>query len=169
MIPACWCCRNLPARRTNSAPALLVNPYDPGAVGAAIARAIAMPKSERIARHAELYAALLRNDLSKWSEQFLKALGRQERKSDGEKSLNGLHDLPWAWSARIVAPAHHWVGGSWPNMPASNTATSPRPSSTPVLRAMAAALGARHQPEAIDDGKAHHASTSTSLAPSTPR
>ncbi|HET7086264.1 MAG TPA: trehalose-6-phosphate synthase [Rhizomicrobium sp.] len=54
--------------------ALLVNPYDPDAVGAAIARAMAMPRDERKARHAELYAALLRSDISKWGDKFLKAL-----------------------------------------------------------------------------------------------
>jgi trehalose 6-phosphate synthase len=60
--------------------ALLVNPYDPDAVGAAIARAVAMPRDERKARHQELYAALLRNDISKWGDRFLKALGPQERR-----------------------------------------------------------------------------------------
>jgi trehalose 6-phosphate synthase len=59
--------------------ALLVNPYDPDAVGAAIARAVAMPRDERKARHRELYAALLRNDISKWGDKFLEALGPQER------------------------------------------------------------------------------------------
>jgi trehalose 6-phosphate synthase len=34
--------------------ALLVNPYDPEAVGAAVARALEMSRDERIARHAEL-------------------------------------------------------------------------------------------------------------------
>jgi trehalose 6-phosphate synthase len=58
--------------------ALLVNPYDPDAVGAAIARAVAMPLAERKERHAELYAALLRNDISRWGDKFLKALGKGE-------------------------------------------------------------------------------------------
>jgi trehalose 6-phosphate synthase len=62
--------------------ALLVNPYDPDAVGAAIARAAAMPKEERKKRHAELYAQLLRNDISKWGDRFLKALAPPS----GEKS-----------------------------------------------------------------------------------
>src|SRR6202041_853077 len=44
--------------------ALLVNPYDPDSVGAAIARAVGMPKNERKERHAALYSALLRNDIS---------------------------------------------------------------------------------------------------------
>ena len=59
--------------------ALLVNPYDPDAVAAAIARAAAMPLSERKARHAELYAALLRSDISGWGDKFLKALDRPDR------------------------------------------------------------------------------------------
>jgi len=58
--------------------ALLVNPYDPDAVGAAMARAVAMPRDERKARHRELYASLLRNDISKWGDRFLKALGPQD-------------------------------------------------------------------------------------------
>jgi trehalose 6-phosphate synthase len=59
--------------------ALLVNPYDPDAVGAAIARAMAMPRAERMERHAELYAALLRNDISKWGDRFLKALAPRDK------------------------------------------------------------------------------------------
>jgi len=59
--------------------ALLVNPYDPDAVAAAIARAAAMALGERKARHAELYAALLRNDISSWGEKFLKALERADK------------------------------------------------------------------------------------------
>ncbi len=58
--------------------ALLVNPYDPDAVGAAIARAMAMPLDERRHRHAELFAALLRNDIADWGDKFLKALGTGE-------------------------------------------------------------------------------------------
>jgi trehalose 6-phosphate synthase len=54
--------------------ALLVNPYDPDSVAAAIARALAMPLAERKARHAKLYAALLANDISKWGDRFLAAL-----------------------------------------------------------------------------------------------
>ena len=68
--------------------ALLVNPYDPDAVAAAITKAVAMPLSERKARHAELYAALLRNDISNWGEKFLKALNPPDRKSpDGPRNF----------------------------------------------------------------------------------
>jgi trehalose 6-phosphate synthase len=58
--------------------ALLVNPYDPDAVAAAIARAMAMPLAERKQRHAELYAALLRGDISRWGDRFLKALAPRD-------------------------------------------------------------------------------------------
>jgi trehalose 6-phosphate synthase len=68
--------------------AILVNPYDPDAVAAAIARAMAMPLPERKARHAELYAALLRNDISKWGDKFLKALCPPDRTETG-----GLRDF----------------------------------------------------------------------------
>ena len=65
--------------------ALLVNPYDPDAVAAAIARAMAMPLAERKIRHAALFSALLRNDISKWGDTFLSALmGTKEfRLKDG--------------------------------------------------------------------------------------
>jgi len=65
--------------------ALLVNPYDPDAVGAAIGRAMAMPPDERKQRHAELYASLLRNDISDWGDRFLAALaGPQKGRSPRE-------------------------------------------------------------------------------------
>jgi trehalose 6-phosphate synthase len=83
--------------------ALLVNPYDPDAVAAAIARAVAMPKEERKARHRELYATLLRNDVSKWGDRFLKALGPTEGKRE-----QALHSKVTE-SAKVAAaidPAH---------------------------------------------------------------
>lgn len=78
--------------------ALLVNPYDPDAVAAAIARAVAMPLNERKARHAELYAALLRNDISKWGDIFLKALDPPDRR--GEAGLPNFMPGPAAAEAR---------------------------------------------------------------------
>jgi trehalose 6-phosphate synthase len=63
--------------------ALQVNPYDPDAVAAAIFRAVTMPKDERKKRHAELYAALLRNVISKWGDKFLKALSPSPGKAAG--------------------------------------------------------------------------------------
>jgi trehalose 6-phosphate synthase len=58
--------------------ALLVNPYDPEAVGAAISRAVEMSREERKRRHAALYAALLRSDISKWGDRFLAALSEEK-------------------------------------------------------------------------------------------
>jgi trehalose 6-phosphate synthase len=54
--------------------ALLVNPYDPDQVAAAIARAVAMPQAERKSRHAALYRVLLSNDISGWGDKFLASL-----------------------------------------------------------------------------------------------
>ncbi len=54
--------------------ALIVNPYDPDAVGAAIARALTMPLAERKKRHKELFATLLQNDITKWGDRFLTTL-----------------------------------------------------------------------------------------------
>lgn len=76
--------------------ALLVNPYDPEAVGAAIARALQMPRSERVSRHARLAEALQHNDISTWGERFLATLtagGKDSRTDPREKKeslrLNG--------------------------------------------------------------------------------
>ena len=74
--------------------ALVVNPYDPEAVGAAIARAIAMPLAERRKRHAELYAALLRNDISTWGDRFLKALGGHAKPAPEERNLREFIAAP---------------------------------------------------------------------------
>ncbi|MCP5412706.1 MAG: trehalose-6-phosphate synthase [Alphaproteobacteria bacterium] len=70
--------------------ALLVNPYDPDAVGGAIARAMMMPLDERRRRHADLYAALLRNDIADWGDKFLVALGAG---SDKPRAIDALQDF----------------------------------------------------------------------------
>jgi trehalose 6-phosphate synthase len=80
--------------------ALLVNPYDPDAVAAAIARAVVMPIDERKKRHAPLYAALLRNDISKWGDRFLRALLPQPK--DGAAIL-GLQDFMTTTATGSVA------------------------------------------------------------------
>jgi trehalose 6-phosphate synthase len=91
--------------------ALLVNPYDPDAVGAAIAHAVAMPKPERKKRHAELYAALLRNDISEWGDRFLKALTPRDKTAQAREA-QALREF-------IAAP----VTGSAPAGPARPPAT----------------------------------------------
>ena len=70
--------------------ALLVNPYDPEAVGAAIAMAMAMPLAERKGRHAALYAQLLRNDISRWGDKFpFDPDGHQKLQPEGSRNAQG--------------------------------------------------------------------------------
>jgi trehalose 6-phosphate synthase len=57
--------------------ALLVNPYDPGSVAAAIGQALAMPLAERQARHKAIFDVLSRNDIQTWADRFLAALQRE--------------------------------------------------------------------------------------------
>jgi trehalose 6-phosphate synthase len=57
--------------------ALLVNPYDPEGVGAAIANALAMPLGERRERYRVMYAVLAKNDIHHWASRFLAALREQ--------------------------------------------------------------------------------------------
>ncbi len=59
--------------------ALLVNPYDPEAVGSTIAQALAMPIDERRGRHDELYRVLSENDIKFWGERFIEALTQPAR------------------------------------------------------------------------------------------
>jgi trehalose 6-phosphate synthase len=54
--------------------AILVNPYDPEAVGAAIAEALAMPLEERRARNEALMRVLSAGDITLWGDRFLAAL-----------------------------------------------------------------------------------------------
>ena len=56
--------------------ALLVNPYDPDSVAAAIAQALAMPLDERRSRHQATFQALLRDDIETWADRFLHVLRR---------------------------------------------------------------------------------------------
>jgi trehalose 6-phosphate synthase len=55
--------------------ALLVNPYDPESVAAAIARALNMPLAERREHHSAMLATLARNGSTVWSTRFLESLG----------------------------------------------------------------------------------------------
>jgi trehalose 6-phosphate synthase len=54
--------------------ALLVNPYSREDVSDAIARALAMPRAERIARWQSLFDGLVREDLAGWRDAFIAAL-----------------------------------------------------------------------------------------------
>jgi trehalose 6-phosphate synthase len=68
--------------------ALLVNPYDPDSVAAAIGQALSMPMAERRERHDSLFRVLSHNDIKHWAERFLTALEREPR------SLSGLEQMP---------------------------------------------------------------------------
>ena len=59
--------------------ALLVNPYDPDSVAAAIGQALAMPLAERRERHDSLFRVLAHNDIQHWADRFLTALERRPR------------------------------------------------------------------------------------------
>jgi trehalose 6-phosphate synthase len=56
--------------------ALIVNPYVPGEVADAIARALAMPLEERLRRHQALLARVVENTVHDWTRGFLRDLGR---------------------------------------------------------------------------------------------
>jgi trehalose 6-phosphate synthase len=56
--------------------ALLVNPYDPDSVAAAIGQALSMPLAERRERHDSLFRVLSQNDIQHWADRFLPALER---------------------------------------------------------------------------------------------
>ena len=58
--------------------ALLVNPYDPEAVGAAIERALTMSIEERRQRHAALFRVISDNDVHVWGQHFLIALEQND-------------------------------------------------------------------------------------------
>ncbi len=62
--------------------ALLVNPYDPESVAAAIARALNMSLGERRERHSAILATLARNGSRVWSTRFLESLGAKQLLDD---------------------------------------------------------------------------------------
>ena len=53
---------------------MLVNPYDPEAVGAAIEQALSMPLDERRSRNRTLFQVLMAHDAKSWGERFLGTL-----------------------------------------------------------------------------------------------
>jgi trehalose 6-phosphate synthase len=68
--------------------ALLVNPFDPDSVAAAIGQALSMPLGERRERHDLLFRVLLRNNIKHWADSFLTALERKPR------ALSDLEQMP---------------------------------------------------------------------------
>jgi trehalose 6-phosphate synthase len=70
--------------------ALLVNPYDPDSVAAAIGQALAMPLAERRERHDSLFRVLSHNDVQHWADRFVAAL---ERKPKALSQLEHMHSV----------------------------------------------------------------------------
>jgi trehalose 6-phosphate synthase len=73
--------------------ALLVNPYDPESVAAAIAQALSMPLAERQERYQTMFNALSRNDIQAWADRFLSALERPPVAAAGFEQVEavGVH------------------------------------------------------------------------------
>ncbi|MNE53983.1 Alpha,alpha-trehalose-phosphate synthase [UDP-forming] [compost metagenome] len=61
--------------------ALLVNPYDSDDVANALDRALKMPLTERISRHAEMMKVIRENDINHWQETFIRDLKRTTPRS----------------------------------------------------------------------------------------
>jgi len=70
--------------------ALLVNPYDPDSVAAAIGQALSMPLAERQQRHKAIFQALSRNDIQAWADRFLNALERPAEPATGFEHMVAL-------------------------------------------------------------------------------
>jgi trehalose 6-phosphate synthase len=70
--------------------ALLVNPYDPDSVAAAIGQALAMSLAERRERHNSLFRVLSRNDVQQWADRYVAAL---ERKPKALSELEQMHSV----------------------------------------------------------------------------
>jgi len=87
---------------------LLVNPYDPESVAAAIARALNMPLSERRERYSAMLATVARNGSRVWSTRFLESLGAKQL-LEGARAKNGGGELAPA-SARPTAPPRNRHG-----------------------------------------------------------
>ena len=57
--------------------ALLVNPYDPDSVAAALGQALSMSLAERRERHDSMFQTLSRNDIRHWAHGYLTELKRE--------------------------------------------------------------------------------------------
>jgi trehalose 6-phosphate synthase len=89
--------------------ALLVNPYDPDSVAAAIGQALSMPLAERRQRHDTVFQVLSHNDIQHWADSFLAALERQpiarshlQQRPFAEFVMAA--GVEWRWQLRSEAP-----------------------------------------------------------------
>lgn len=74
--------------------ALIVNPYDRDDVAAALNRALTMPLAERISRHAEMLAVLVKNDINRWQERFIHDLKEVTPRSAERQQQNKVATFP---------------------------------------------------------------------------
>ena len=70
--------------------ALLVNPYDPDSVAAAIEQALSMPLAERCERHNSLFRVLSHNDIQHWADRYLTALERAPVPLSGLEQMSSI-------------------------------------------------------------------------------
>ena len=75
------------------AAALIVNPYDPKSVGAAIKKALSMPLDERSSRNDALSQVLNSNDVKSWGEQFLNALTSSQELPNMHSWITGKNPI----------------------------------------------------------------------------
>ena len=75
--------------------ALLINPHDIDGVKSAIMRAIEMPHAERRRRMRALRKKVRDNDVSHWSDAFLRALAESRRASGAFAGVDSLGELEW--------------------------------------------------------------------------
>ena len=91
--------------------ALLVNPYDPDSVAAAIGQALSMPLTERRERHEATFRVLVHNDIQYWADRFLSALQRAAHNLESSRANAASRN---AVSHRRVRDAAHIVIFAWP-------------------------------------------------------
>ena len=112
--------------------ALLVNPYDPDSVAAAIGQALAMPLEERRRRHESMFRTLLRNDIRSWAERFLAELQRTPVMANGItpplSAPDPLREAGDAAGLAVNAPAAVPAAGWQPWAPGTGAAVAWAPS-----------------------------------------
>ncbi len=73
--------------------ALMVNPHETEGVAAAIRRALEMPLAERRVRHQRMMSVIEKNDIDRWAERFLSALGETRRRGSIVSNIRALFAL----------------------------------------------------------------------------
>ena len=75
--------------------ALLINPHDIDGLKDAIVRAVEMPRPERRKRMRTLRKRVRENDVTHWSETFLRTLAEARRSAGAGSSMEVLGELEW--------------------------------------------------------------------------